>query len=231
MWTRYLVRWEFLTHLAAGLPAEQKAQEAWLEARKPKVKPPEARSIGEIAEEVRRTTLEAMSPDEAEDAAEQRLLVFQRMNGSLVVRAATIRAHIKDCATVLSSLYVGKIEGERSFAVRVKNAVYWPPEREWIPILDRQGTPVPGPTGTKEKFIHAVTPRGRISAIKVFEYVDGGVLEFPLCIMTQPSGKLVVSETDLDTIFMYGGTHGYGPERSDDAGRYVSSMRVEAETA
>ena len=152
------------------------------------------------------------------------LLVFQRVDGKLVTRAMTVRSHIKDCAQILSSLYVGKIEREKSFAVKVKQAIYWAPENYWIPIVRRDGAPVTEADGQIERPIHAFTPQGVISALKVFEYVTDAVMEFPLLVLTTPKGTPVVSESDLKTIFMYGGMHGYAGERSLDGGRYVFSI-------
>jgi hypothetical protein len=217
MWTRYEVRWEFMTDLCASVPANPDMLRKWLEARKPSVRPPDAKSIEDIAAEVAETILE---PDEEAPS----LLVFQRINGGLVMRASTIRAHIKDCASVLSSLYVGKIEREKSFSVKVKNAVYWPPDKYWIPILTQDGQPVTEASGVLERAIHVNTPMGQRSAIKHFEFVSDAVMVFPLLVMTQPSGKGVVSEADLKTIMTYGGVHGYGGERSLDGGRYVFTI-------
>jgi hypothetical protein len=151
--------------------------------------------------------------------------VFQRVDGALVVGMRTIRGHIKDCAQVLSSLYVGKVEKEKSFAVKVKNAVYYPPETYWIPVVrTADGARITGPDGTYDKAIHIMTPQGPRSALKTVEYVEDASIEFPLLVLTTPQGKLVVSEADLKTLFMYGGAHGYGPERGDGQGRYVASI-------
>lgn len=220
MWTRFNVRFEFLSSLCAGIPADPDLQKKWLESRKPKTRPPMARSIDEIAEEVAASTLTAVAPPEESET----LLVFQRHDGALAVGMRTIRAHIKDCVGILSSLYVGKVEGEKSFAVRAKNALYYPPEIYWVPILDRDGAPFTAPTGIADKAVRFMTRMGPMSAIKTREFVMDAVIEFPLLVLTQPSGKLVVSEADLKTIFMYGSTHGYGPERSDGEGRYAFSI-------
>ena len=219
MWTRFDVRFEFLSSLCAGIPADPELQKKWLESRKPKTRPAMARSIDEIAAEVAESTLTATEPEDSDT-----LLVFQRHDGALAVGMRTFRAHIKDCVSVLSSLYVGKVEGEKSFAVRAKNALYYPPDVYWVPILDRDGRPFTEPTGVADKPVRFMTRMGPMSAIKTREFVLDAVVEFPLLVLTQPNGKLVVSETDLKTIFMYGSTHGYGPERSDGEGRYAFSI-------
>lgn len=215
MWTRLNVRFEFLTKLCAGIPANPDLQKKWLEARRPENRPPQSKSIDQIALEVYESTPE-------DTRGEATLHVFQRHNGTLAVGLRTVRGHIKDVSTVLSSLYVGKIAGERSFAVRVKNAVYYPPEAYWIPVLNaKTGKPILEPTGRYDKAIHMMTPQGPRSAIKTLEYVEGAAIEFPLLVMTQPNGKMVVSEADLKTLFQYGAVHGYGPERGDGEGKYM----------
>lgn len=89
MWTRYDVRWDFITDLCASLPGDSALVKAWLDARKPARRPPDAKSIDEIAAEVIATL-----PDD--EPAPQRL-VFARVNGGLAMGAHTIRAqtHLK----------------------------------------------------------------------------------------------------------------------------------------
>lgn len=216
MWTRFDVRFEFLTRLCGGTPADPEMVKKWLAARAPKNRPPQSKSIDEIAEEVMATV-----PEEAEPS----LHCFRRYNGALSVEMRTIRGHMKDLSQVLSTLYVGKIEKEKSFAVKVKNAVYYPPQVEWIPVLrTATGEPIPSPDGAYDKAIHVYTPQGPRTALKTVEFVEGASIVFPLQVLTNPQGKLVVSEVDLKTIFDYGGAHGYGPERGDGQGRYVASI-------
>jgi hypothetical protein len=219
MWTKFNVEWKFITRLSASLPAAPDLQRKWLESRAPKIRPPDSKSIEEIAEEVAAST-----PELADGEAERGFYVFQRQEGGIVLRMATIRAHLKDCARVLSSLYVGRIEKEKSFAVKVLNAVYYPPEIYWVPVLAEGGEQVREVTGTYEKTIHVRTPQGERSAFKTMEYISGATVRFQLIVMTQPSGKLVINETDLDTLFSYGGVHGYGGERGDGEGRYLATV-------
>ena len=220
MWTRYDVEWKFVTRLCGSLPADPELQRKWLESRKPKVRPPDSRSIDEIAAEVAASTA-----DVTEDDEKGGLYVFQRFEGGLVMRMATVRAHIKDCARVLSSLYVGKIEKEKSFAVKVINSVYYPKEVYWVPVLSQDnGEQVKAPSGQTDKPIHPQGRQGQISAIKTYQYVEGAMMRFQLDILTQPSGRQVISEDDLRTIMDYGGTHGYGGERSDGEGRYEYTL-------
>jgi hypothetical protein len=147
-------------------------------------------------------------------------LVFQRELGKLVVRTATIRAHMKDCARVISSLFVGKVEGERSYSVRVINGCYHDPEVYWTPITNHDGVPFKEPSGVYDKAVHGRGPRGESqNSIKQFEFVTNATIEFELRVLGNS-----VRESDLVTLFEYGGTHGYGGERSDGEGRYVFKL-------
>ena len=217
LWTRYRVRWEFLTSLCGSTPADPEVVAAWLAARQPKVKPAGALSIQEINEEV----LASIERGEGEADQAYSLLVFQRNAGALVMRYATVRAHIKDCARVLSAQFVGRIQGERAFSTRVINGVYLDEHEYWLPVRRPDGEPVTKADGERDKAIHVRGPRGEpLNALKRFEFIEPpSVLEFTLKVLGRS-----VSETDLHHLFSYGGTHGYAGERSDGEGRYTYTL-------
>jgi len=217
LWTRYRVRWEFLTSLCGSTPADPEVIAAWLAAREPKVKPAGALSITEINEEV----LASIERGDGEPDQNFSMLVFQRHAGELVMRAATVRAHMKDCARVLSAQFIGRIQGERAFSTRVINGVY-PDERTyWLPIRRPDGARITAADGSRDKAIHVRGPRGEpLNALKRFEYIaPPSVLEFELKVLGRS-----VSEMDLHHLFTYGGTHGYAGERSDGEGRYTYTL-------
>ena len=214
IWKYYKLEMTFLERLCASVPASPDLIAAWLEARKPRAIAPGRKTIAEIQEEVFQTITE----DQKEEA---NLLVFQQVDGGLVVRASTIRSHLKECARTISSLYVGKIKGERSFATRFINSVYHDEKAYWIPILKQDGTPFTEPDGKREKPIHVRGPRGEpINALKCFECVD----EPKIAVTLKVLGR-AVSLNDLETVLSYGGVHGYGGERGDGEGRYVFSIK------
>ena len=77
--------------------------------------------------------------------------------------------------------------------------------------------------GRKDKAVHARGPTGQpINALKSFEYIEPAKLEFTLKVLGQS-----VQLSDLETLFQYGGVHGYGGERGDGEGKYI--YRIEAE--
>src|SRR5262245_57864505 len=217
VWTLYKVRLEFLTALCSSTPADPEVVAAWLAARQPRVKPAGALSIEEINEEV----LASIERGEGEADQSYSMLVFQRHGGALVMRAATMKAHLKDCARVLSAQFVGRIQGERAFSTRVINGVYLDERRYWLPIVRPDGAPITKADGTRDKAIHVRGPRGEpLSALQRFEYLDPPtVLEFTLKVLGRS-----VSLTDLHHLFTYGGTHGYAGERSDGEGRYIYTL-------
>jgi len=216
LWTQYRVRWEFVTKLCASTPADPNIIEKWLEARQPRVRPAGARSIEEINEEV----LASIERGEGLPDDEYSLLVFQQHAGGLVMRAATVKAHLKDCARVLSAQFIGRIEGERAFSTRVANGVYPINAEYWLPILRPDGSRVTKADGAFERPVHARGPRGQpINALKRFEWIDPAVLEFTLNVLGRS-----VSDVDLEHLFEYGGVHGYAGERGAGEGRYVYSI-------
>jgi hypothetical protein len=217
LWTWYRVRWEFLTDLCASVPADPEVIKKWLEIREPLVKPAGALSIQEINEEV----LASIERGEGEAPQAFSFLVFQRHAGAVCLRAATVRAHIKDCARVLSAQFVGRIQGERAFSTRVINGVYHDERQYWLPVRRADGSIVTAPDSERDKAIHVRGPRGEpLSALKRFEVIaPPAVLDITLKVLGRS-----VSETDLHHLFTYGGTHGYGGERGDGEGRYTYTL-------
>jgi hypothetical protein len=216
IWTEYDVRFNFLTKLCGSVPADPEIIDAWTRARAPKVRPAGARSIDEIQEEV----FETIAAGEAADLPEYTVLMFQRVEGVCCMRAATVRAHLKDCARVISAQLMPKVKGERAFSTRVINGVYVDERQYWLPILRPDGTPVSKHDGETDKAIHVRGPRGeQLNAIKRFEWIEPARLDFRLKILGES-----VRREDLEKLLEYGGVHGYAGERGDGEGRYVATI-------
>ena len=232
MWTKYKVRWDFLTKLCGSVPADPDLIQRWIEARQPKVRPPGGKSIDEIQEEVFDTLAQG------EEEAPPTMLIFQRwptINSVLCMRAATIKAHCKDCARVLSAQYIGSIENERSFSTRIINGLYPDEAQYWIPVLRPDGTPVTAADGIREKAIHVKGPRGQMNALKSFEFIEPARMDFVVKVLTAKPNATKgtkekakplpsVSLEDLKTLFEYGGVHGYAGERGDGEGKYTATI-------
>jgi hypothetical protein len=209
-----------MSNVYASVPGDPEVIARWTDARKPRVRPPGGKSIDEINEEV------VQSLAEGEADPEYQLLVFQYtdLEGQRVIalRQETIRAHLKDCASVLSAQYIGKIEKERSFAVKFKNAVYLDPRQRWLPLRREDGSYITKPDGEMDRMVH--TWRG--NALKRIQYVE------PPCAVTFRLLMLGTSITrkDLQRVLDYGGVHGYGGERSLDGGKYFPTMLEKEDT-
>lgn len=225
VWVEYEIGWHFPWMLCGGVPQNPDIVKDWLTSRMPTAKPAEAKEISEIQEEVFDTL---SAPTEERGLS---INGFQKAPGflsyddpCLVMRASTIRAHLKDCARAVSRYIAGRVEGEAAFSTRFINCVYPDfAEQYWVPIL-RDGQPLQMEDGWEEKPFSAMTPRGRISAFKRVAFVQNVDLRFRLRVAGD-----AVSETDLRKVMEYGGTHGYGAERGVGHGRYLLTLlrRVE----
>lgn len=224
MFKKLRVRWDFYTWLCSSVPANPDLIKAWLGAREPAVKPAGGRSTDEITEEVF-NTLAIQQPTEEEEM-KKNLLIFQRVNGKLVMRADTVRAHIKDCARIIGREHVGKVSGEMPWASRLINCTY--PDYStclkafgqcWIPVTDKEGRPFTEPHGIHEKPVLLWSG----SALKAFEYVNDARMEFTLTVLGG-DGRGAIKTEDFEKLFLYGGVHGYAGERSDGGGKYMSAI-------
>lgn len=235
MWHKYLVRWEFFTKMCGSVPADPELVKAWIAARGPRVRAPGGKTLDEVTAEV----IASLDRGDEFDETECNILTFQRAAAPFrsgtemltegvervcTVRAATIKAHLKDCARVMSGM-LGREKGERAFSTRVVNDLYPDPVRYWIPVLRPDGNPVTKHDGERDKPIH---PRPGASALKRFEWIEPGVLEFTLCVLA-PRGKARLGLSDLDMLMQYGGTHGYGGERGDGEGKYIATISEHTE--
>ena len=234
MWTRYRVTWQFLNRLCGSVPADPEIIKAWVDASKPRVRPPGARSLDDINEEV----LNSLARGDEFNETECNILTFQRHEGVCCMRAATIRAHLKDCARQIAEHHVGRIDGERAFSTRFINCVYPDSMVYWVPILRPDGTPVTKHDGEQDKPVHVRGPRGMQNALKRFEWISPARLDFTLLVLsalgTRPGKKgepavpiPAISEKDLGTVMTYGGVHGYAGERGDGEGKYTFTLTKE----
>jgi len=222
MWITYEVKMKFVERLCGSTPINPELITGWLEARKPRVRPPGSKTIEEVAEEVMTTIATENGNRESEEIEQKVTLGFQSVDNRLVMRGGTLKAHIKDCGRILSSLYIGKIEGQRSLAVRLINCANV--DNYWVPI-HKDGEIVKEADGFFDKAVHVQTPRGPRNALKRILYVEKPSLTFDLMVMENQAKKPVVALKDLESLFQYGGKHGYAGERGDGEGRYTFTIK------
>lgn len=241
LWNRYRVSFHFLTNLCGSVPGNKEIVKTFVTNKMPSVKPAGGKDLEEIEQEILDTLVE--------EEIEMNTLIFQRvaLNGaaekSPALRAGTVRAHIKDCSTQLSTQFSGHIpaEGKRdepdkdgekkksgkkgpTFRTRVLRGVYYDETKYWLPILLPEGAATE-PSGTYDKPVHVRTPKGQeVSALKRIEYIAP---PSELCITLKVlKGPGAVSRAELVQLFEYGGCHGYGGERSDGEGRYQATVEL-----
>lgn len=225
LWIPCKVTLSFVGMLCGNFPQSKEIIKAFLDGRKPNVKPAGAKPLDDLIEEAI-NTLPNMEEENAE-LMERMTIGFQMLDGKLVVRSETLRAHMKDCARQLSSLYFPKIQGERSLAVRATQGIYIDGQIKndagtWFNYILKDGKPIERADGYEERPIHFFTPKGERSALKKFAFVTGAVIQFTAKILDH-----CISTNDLKYILEYGATHGYLGERSAGNGKYSFEIEVD----
>jgi len=220
-WDAYLLRMRFEGRIIGSVPMEEDVVSKWLESRAPEKAPEGARALPDIESEVKGSIYWAKDAEEIEeetsstreDTADMKRVSsgFQMdKQGRLVVRAGTIKAHLKDCAR---QLYQAKQVKVPVFRSKLANFIYVKPY--WVPII-KDGEPTNRPDGWQERPIHVITPMGPRSALKRSMYIEEAELWSIVGILRNPH----VTKEHLDMVLLYGGVHGYGAERSLGEGQY-----------
>lgn len=204
MWKRFNVELQFTGFFAASTPKHPKDIEAMLLSRAPSqvaIEKREAKGesitpLPELAEQVKEEV-------EATEEIRRGYATFKRDEEGLYYEARCVKGHLKDCAEQLRPLL-----GISAFKPKVANKVYVEPIK--IPLYKKDVA------GHEIRFVQALTPRGKISAPKVFDYIDKPLMKFQLRVLNDG----IITENMLKEIFEYGGVHGMGQERGQDFGRY-----------
>lgn len=208
MFRKYRVTWKFRNEFAAGIPENPEALLAFLEARAPERRPEDAIPLEELAEQVAQ---EIHQPSTEREAA--LTTTFKEKNGALVYEARGVKAHIKDCASVLS-----KMLGITAFKAKVANRADIKPQ--FIP-LTRNGQPITEVDGSEIRPVTTMTRLGPRTAVKIVKYVLAPELTFELLVLDDG----VITEQHLRSIFQYGGNvKGAGQDRGLGWGRYDFTM-------
>lgn len=206
MWKTGQVVMNFVGRLCGSVPLNKDIVEGWLEARMPKEKPEEGKSIEEIKKEV----IESI-----EEVTEKVTLGFQKDGGVLVVRGGTIKAHLKDCANQIKDAITPKI---KNFRGKVANKLY---VEEYFVPLSKDGQLVNSEDGQYDQAVHVMTPQGPRNALKTIRFLYKPTLKFQLRLMKDSE----ITPERIKEIFEYGSIHGYGGERGMGEGRYTFQIK------
>lgn len=202
MWRTAKVRMEFTGRLCGSVPLNKEIVGAWLQARMPKEKPEEGKSLEDIKAEMMESLV---------DIEEKSTLGFQQNGEGYFVRGGTIKAHMKDCANQIKDTFKPEIKAFRS---KVANKVYI---EEYCVHLKREGIVLIKEDGVFDQPVHVMTMQGPRNGLKTIRYLEKPVIEFTMKLLEDKEIKPEL----VNKIFEYGMIHGYGGERGMGEGRYT----------
>ncbi|MCL4544517.1 MAG: hypothetical protein M1118_07965 [Chloroflexi bacterium] len=189
--------------LCAGIPADPARRDAFL------------RGGGVEGAADRRELLAKMGRDLDERAAEQveeDASVFYRQGGEggpLCLKEHNVKAMLKESAVALGYMGAGGIRQAMQHAVFVK------PEHI---LLQREGRPLTAPDGVAQHISHRLGPRGPMSAINRFEYVERAELTFEVWVLRSHPRK--PSREQLETMLLAAQESGLGARRTMSEGKF-----------
>ncbi len=208
MWQKAEVTINFTGRLCGSVPLKKELVSPWLEARMPKEKPEEGKSMEEIKKEV----IEAI-----EDIEEKVTLGFQKNGRGLFVRGGTVKAHLKDCANQIKDAIKPQI---KNFRGKVANKVYI---EEYFIYLLKNDKPTENEDGEFDQPVHVITQQGPRNALKTIRFLNEPSLKFHLMLMEDKE----ITPEKIEQVFEYGKIHGYGGERGMGEGRYSFEIKWE----
>jgi len=207
MFKKYKIKVDFHNQFAAGIPEDPDRLLDFLDAKKPTKEPEDAIPLEDLAEMIEGQTLE--SDDSSEEAA--MTTTFKQKDGVLCYESRCIKAHLKDCAFILSKNFLER----RGLKTTVANRIQVGPEM--LPLY-RNGSTLTDVDGKEIRPITVQTRQGPRTAVKIVKFVNAPHMEFELTVLNDG----VVDLELLNTLFEYGGTmKGMGQDRNMGWGRYA----------
>ena len=221
MWIEYPLTLRFVTPLCGGVPRHDDVVRPWIEARaatEAKLRTmPDAKELDEVVAEHVETI------DKLDDAIEEAIakvwVGFSRDETGLFVRAANVRAHLKDCAQVLgrgmkSATPPNGCKAIKQFKAKLTDALYVKDDRLYI--LDGNGKLYAQPTGFRDATMSVMTAQGPRQCMKRIDYCKPASLKCTLQLLESSE----VCREHLIACLDYGKVHGFGQDRSLQFGRY-----------
>ncbi len=233
MWNEYTLTMDFTARLCGGSPRDAKLLERHVERRTAtdpqfqKLKEeaaandrPPPRSVAEVVDE-RAATIDPV-PDGTTEEMEQRWVGFSKDEQGLFVPGGNVRAHLKDCAGVLTkAMKLGHVDGlaaMANFHHHLKNAVYIREDR--VHIRDKEGAIVTEASGYRDMTLSPMTAQGPRTCLKRVDYVEDARITCTVLMMEYSQVKIAHVRACLD----YGEQHGFGQDRSLQFGRYKATL-------
>jgi len=208
MFKKYRVKVDFQNQFAAGIPEDPNRLVDFLDAKKPTKEPEDAIPLEDLAEMIEGQTLPS---EEGSDEAAMTTTFKVDEDGNLAYESRCVKAHLKDCAFILSKNYLEK----RGLKTAVANRIQVGPEM--LP-LSRNGGFLKDVDDKEIRPITVQTRQGPRTAVKIVKFVNAPHMEFELTVLNDG----VVDGQLLETLFQYGGMmKGMGQDRNMGWGRYT----------
>lgn len=233
MWNEYALTMNFTTRLCGGSPRDPKLLERHVErrtatdAQHKKLKEeaaandrPPLRSVSEVVDE-RLGTIDPVLDGTTEEL-EQRWVGFSADELGLFVPGGNVRAHLKDCAGVLTrAMKLGLVDNlgkMANFHHHLKCAIYILEDR--VHIRDTEGKIVTKPSGYRDMTLSPMTAQGPRTCLKRVDYVEDAQIVCTVQMMAYSEVKPAHVQMCLE----YGEQHGFGQDRSLQFGRYKATF-------
>ncbi len=240
MWTKLELEMIFETPLCGGVPRQDDLVQKWVELRQPTEaaqrqaseqgigpdnRKPQA--LTAVAEE-RVATIDPL-PEPRDEGMDKVWVGFSRNDAGLFVRGASIRAHLKDCASVVGQELkgIGKktlfgLQEIRNFRSKVVNRLYVLEDQVNLETHDGDGKwrPAIEVTGHRDATMNVMTAMGPRTCLKRVDMVTPCRLR---CTLQMLGGKEVNRDV-LVALLQYGRVHGFNQDRSLGFGRYSYTL-------
>lgn len=246
LWNNLKLTMKFCTPLCGGSPRSDSVVEDWVKLRAPtgpafeKLKNgigPDARKPAELSA-VEAERLATLAEIENAIAMDKVWVGFQSDDAGLFVRGANVRAHLKDCATVIGAAMRRVIprrggtteevgaESENeldckpilNFAAKMKDATYVKEDR--LRILDADGKPYREPTDYRDATQNVMTAQGPRTCLKRIDLIEPATIVATVQLFSMSE----VTIKHLKACLSYGEVHGFGQDRSLQFGRYTWTL-------
>ncbi len=225
MWIEFPLQLRFTTPLCGGVPRDDELVDDWIRARAAsdsKLKTmPEAQTLDQVTAE-RQATTDTLD-EEIEQGLARIWVGFSRDENGLFLRGANMRAHLKDCASVLArgmKLTIPPLgcTAVKQFKAKLADAIYIKEDRLYV--LHKDGEIYQAATQYRDATLSVFTAQGPRQCMKRIDMCFPASLRCTVQLLES-------SEIDREHIVAcleYGKVHGFGQDRSLQYGRYEYTL-------
>lgn len=225
MWEEIPLTLNFNTDLCGGSPRYDKVVEDWVHRRAASEAALAGLENPKSLEEVVKERKATLDPVSEEDEMSKVWVGFQRDAKGLFIRGANLRAHLKDCASVLGEKAQKTVGDDKleiqAFRSKFVNRVYVKENR--LHILNSKGQVYKEPTSHRDATMTVMTRMGPRTCLKRVDFCEPARICATILLLR--GGP--ITRKHLKMCLEYGKVHGFGQDRSLQYGQYVWSMGEE----